>query len=86
MSIKFAVKDKISGQYIRFGGRGDRTLWHSIKKDLGEARLYNKKGPATAFINQYIDFISKPHTINLNNPPPQFDFVVVQVDVSYMEL
>ncbi len=83
--IKYVVKDLISNEYMKWGGRGDRSCWINTTPHLEDASHYNGKGPATAFINQYIKLINKPHTVNKNNPPPIYDLQVIEIEVIYKE-
>jgi len=83
---KYVVKDLISNEYMRWGGRGDSSNWVNTTPHLEHAFLYDSKGPATAFINQHNKRINNPHTVDLNNLPPHYKLVVVEIEVAYKEI
>jgi hypothetical protein len=86
--MSWAIKDLITGEYLCGGGRGDRNLNPFFVDNLYSATLYNSKGPATTFINQYKKHIARPHTMTLTamqNFVPR-DMEVVEVEVILREV
>ena len=79
----YAIKDTNTGEYTRNGGRGWRDPY--MTPDIYLANTYSAKGPATTFINQYNEEMSKPNTYPANKIPVLKNLRVVTIQVHYQE-
>jgi hypothetical protein len=85
MITLYAIKDRNTNEYTRFGGSGYK-LNPTMTDDIHLANTYSAKGPATTFINNYNKAILKPNSFSVNNILTFKDLVVVQIGVHYTEL
>lgn len=86
--MSWAIKDLVSGDYVYGGGRGDRSLFPMLTSSLYAATLYNSKGPATTFINQYNSHVRRPHTMSAAAAQSfvRRDLVAVEIEVLLREV